>query len=786
MLTFEDIVDAPVAKLKAAADDWSEMVTKLDRLAEDAHDGMKAKADKAGWEGVNAGVTKGFISKTAKEFKDAAAEAKGVRQILEDAHTAIKKAKDDLIGIRDDEGPAAGIHVDTKGKVTARYPLEESGISPNQDPDYFELLGRQKKTIEAWQKKIDLIVDNCNDTDVAFKNALEANVTEGRDFSAPKYTNLDQEEAARAAALAAKGRDITHTELQALNELLHDNSKSREFSKDFYENLGPKKSLAFFGQLSTDTYKHGEVDKERLKDVQDLQKNLGLNLATASQDKNFTAEWGPELRKLGTERIPLAKHDYGGPFGYQLLGGIMRYGNYDAKFLDPIAEHVAQLHQKDPNMFAGNKMVNSPFKNPFNPSGVNGSGYDPTTSMLEALGHSPDAAKHFFTDPPTAYNEDGTINKGATADLGKKDGQLIDDYLDFFGNEKWESFGDVDTLERKEQEGSLGYMPDALGHALEAATLGYPYDSPDAGVVRDADNATVMRDVMEKYGSDAGLLKRQEAMADSLGVMGAGYIDDINWSLDKNDPGSIFAPGKNPGGHLDFSAENSDGIRDNGRDVARQFLSTVGQHPDAYATVSNAEQIYTSSMLEHQVDANGVPNTGGSRAVVSTGAEVQGMLDQSRADQVVASHMKMQEDYEKAVAARSGWIEFGAGVGVAAGVAFLPPVAAAGAAATLITLGSDTAGGAVEHVIGQFIGDISDQSVDEHKEKVEELTREEKTRVFRSGESMAEAPMEGFLERHTTAADAAFRQDLKESMRLGYAVGNDREDQQGNDPETGD
>lgn len=782
MLTFEDIVDAPVAKLKAAADDWAEMVTKLDRLADDAHDGMKAKADKAGWEGVNAGVTKGFISKTAKEFKDAAAEAKGVKQILEDAHTAIKKAKDDLIGIRDDEGPAAGIHIDAKGKVTARYPLEESGISPNQDPDYVELLGRQKKTIEAWQKKIDLIVDNCNDTDVAFKNALEANVTEGRDFSAPKYTNLDQEEAARAAALAARGRDITHTELQALNELLHDNSKSREFSKDFYENLGPKKSLAFFGQLSTDTYKRGEVDKERLKDVQDLQKNLGLNLATASQDKNFTAEWGPELRKLGTERIPLAKHDYGGPFGYQLLGGIMRYGNYDAKFLDPIAEHVAQLHQKDPYMFAGNKMVNSPFKNPFNPSGVNGSGYDPTTSMLEALGHSPDAAKHFFTDPPTAYNEDGTINKGATADLGKQGGVAIDNYLDFFGNEKWESFGDVDSLDRKEQEGSLGYMPDALGHALESATLGYPYDSPDAGAVRDADNATVMRNVMEKYGSDAGLLKQQEAMADSLGVMGAGYIDDINWSLDKNEGDSVFAPGKNPAGHLDFSDIGGD----EGRSVARQFLSTLGQHPDAYATVSNAEQIYTSSMLERQVDSNGDPVPGAARAVVSTGAEVQGMLDQSRADQVVASHMKTQEDYEKAVAARSGWIEFGAGVGIAAGVAFLPPVAAAGAAATLITLGSDTASGAVEHAIGQFIGDVSDQSVDEHKEKVEELTREERTRVFRAGESMAEAPMEGFLERHTTAADAEFRQDLKESMRLGYAVGNDRENQQGSDPETGD
>ncbi|MFD5060194.1 MULTISPECIES: hypothetical protein [unclassified Streptomyces] len=778
MLTFEDIVDAPVVKLKTAADDWSDMVTKLDQLADDAHDGMKAKADKAEWEGANAGVTKGFIGKTVKEFKDAAAEAKGVKQILEDAHAAIKKAKDDLISIRDDEGPAAGIHVDVKGKVTARYPLEEADNATRHDPDYPELVRQQKKTIEAWQKKIDLIVDNCNDTDVAFKNALEANVTEGRDFSAPKYTNLDQEEAARAAALAAKGRDITHTELQALNELLHANSKSLEFSKNFYEKLGPEKSLAFFGQLSTDTYEYGKVDKERLKDVQALQKNLGLNLATASQDKNFTAEWGPELRKLGTERIPLAKHDSGGPFGYQLLGGIMRYGNYDAKFLNPIAEHVAQLHQKDPDMFAENKVVNSPFKNPFNPSGVNGSGYDPTVSMLEALGNSPDAAKHFFHDPPTAYNEDGTVNKGATADLGKKDGKPIDNYLDFFGNEKWESYGDVDSLDPKELKASLNYMPDALGHALEAATLGYPSGHPDASVVRDADNAAVMQKVMEKYGADAGLLKQQEAMADSLGTMGAGYIDDINWALDKGNTDSVFAPGKNPEGHIDFEDDEE------GRSVARGFLSALGQHPDAYATLSTAEQVYTRSVLEAQVGPDGI-DTGAARSTVHVGAEVQGMLDQSRADQVEAEHMKTHEDYEKAVAKRSGWVEFGAVAGVAAGVAFLPATAAVGTAAVLIPLVTDTASGAAEQVIGQVVGDISDNSVDKSKEKAEELTEQEWNRIYRSGESMAEAPMEEFLGRYTTADDNEFRQDMKESMRLGYSTGNDRENQQGRAPETG-
>ena len=106
-------------------------------------------------------------------------------------------------------------------------------------------------------------------------------------------------------------------------------------------------------------------------------------------------------------------------------------------------------------------------------------------------------------------------------------------------------------------------------------------------MVRDADNAAVMQKVMEKYGADPGLLKEHhEALADSLGVMGGGYIDDINWALDKNHPESVFAPGKNPEGHIDF-ADTADG---DGRSIVRGFLSTLGQHPDAYATVSAAEQ----------------------------------------------------------------------------------------------------------------------------------------------------------------------------------------------------
>ncbi|WP_405663073.1 hypothetical protein OG379_15370 [Streptomyces sp. NBC_01166] len=692
-LKYEDIVDAPLVKLKTAVDDWSKMAGDLDRLATEARDGMQAKADKADWDGLNAGVTKPFIGKTVKEVADAAAEAKGVKQILEEGHNAIKKAKDDLINIRDHDGPAAGIKVDGYGKVTARHPVED--MPPQQkahDPDYPALVQQQKANIASWQKKIDLIVDNCNDTDVSFKNSLEANVTDRKDFNAPKYTKMDQEEAARAADLAAKGSELTHKELQALNELLKENRNSVEFSKNFYENLGPEKSLAFFGQLARDTNEYTEVDEQRLKDVQALQKNLGLNLATASHDKAFTAEWGPELRKMGTERIPLAKNDYGGPFGYQLLGGIMRYGNYDPKFLNPIAEHVVQLRQKDHDFFYDSKGLPGGPENPLNPSGINGSGYDPVTSMMEALGHSPEAAKQFFSAEPTAYNEDGTP-KGGAADLGKnKDGETITSYLDFFQNEDYEPFYDIVGHDEDDAKKSMAYMPDALGKALEAATTGHAWDDPTPTLKRDEVTAGIMKEVIDSYGSDSDLLGRHEALKDNLGRMGAAYIDDLNYSTYN------FGSSGDELGRDSLFANSSDGSErtDFGEAASRRFMGVVAADEEGWKSLSSAQQVYEASGLK----AFGAEHQDSALIFGSNGAKVHGILDESRIDGI-HQQFKGEEDakileMEKSAEWRKFGVSSGVGAVVGVGTAVVLGPAAGVVAATAVPLVMETATAAID------------------------------------------------------------------------------------------
>ncbi|MFJ8166334.1 hypothetical protein ACIRBY_36215 [Streptomyces sp. NPDC096136] len=780
MLTYENVLNAPIDKLATAVRDWHVLAAKLDELAEAARNGMKAKSDKAEWSGVTAGVARPFVDRTAKEFGDAAKEAKGIHQALAQGHDTFRSSRERLRRISEEEAPAAGFRVDARGKVEPLpLPTEADREAARHDPDYQESLRVNRP---LWQAKVDAAIDACEDVDRSLARLLAANVAKDHDFAAPKYAGLTAEQAGRATDLARKGRALSHAELVELNELLADNARVPEFSTAFYRNLGPEGALQFFGTMATDTYEYGKLDEQRLKDVRELQRNLGFNLATAtrsSTEPHLPDSYAQELRRLGTQQIPLARNDQNPPYGYQLLGGIMRYGNYDPKFLVPIAEHATQIHAKDPDFFGGTRQLNGYGRNMLNPSGINGAGYDPVVSFLEALGHSPEASAQFF-DPsrgPHAYNADGT-EKAGVADLGKDaKGQPVKSYLDFFASEQYHSTIDMEGMNPDDLAKVDKYMPDALGHALEAATLGHAWDDPKPELHRTEEGARVMQAAALKYGGDAGLLKHQEVLADSLGHMTAGYIDDINQALNGDGKQSVFAPV--PGdtqAHAEFA-----------RDGARDLLAALGQHPDAYATVSAAERVYSASVLEGRAVHDGTIDEGRARATIRTSAEVQGILDESRAGQVREVGEKKHEVYEKAHEQSSAWAEFGTTAAIAAGVAFLPATAAAaGAAAVVVPLAVDTGTGLVEQAAGQVIGEWSDEAKEEHKDKIGGATHDANKAMFRAGEHSAEAPMKAFRARHCIDPNSTFGNDFEESMRIGYARGNSIAQQQGHEAQTKD
>lgn len=453
----------------------------------------------------------------------------------------------------------------------------------------------------------------------------------------------------RAAQLAGKGGKISDAELTELNSLLAANQNGPLFSTRFYQDLGPKGTLQAWNSMVGDESQFNGAGDARWKQYQELQKNLGLNLATATRPGNvphLPDQWAADLRKAGAEPLwdrPYRQSglDYA-PYGYQVLSGILRTGDYDPHFLNPIAEHITQLDTDE-------KYWPAPVYGPrsdrrgFNLLGAEGgSGFEPTTAILEALGHSPEAATKFFHDAPTAYNTDGTVNPNGKVKPA--------DYLDYFTHEKEYT---PDTVSQKNELRQAGMKsgPDALGHALEAATTGRPYDDHStAPKPHTADQAAVMNKVVETFGNhgNGGVLddvKGGDAkfapLRDSLGHMSADYIGDVQRALSP---------------HKDDLPVNGVAANLKGSSV-QGLLDALGRDPDAYAAVANANQAYSTAVVRGHIE-NGADFPRLEADINSTsraGGVISGILNEARIHEVHTEHATSDKEYNEALEKNAGY-----------------------------------------------------------------------------------------------------------------------------------
>ncbi|MEU3087526.1 DUF6571 family protein [Streptomyces massasporeus] len=751
---YMDLVEVDLGKLATAVSDWKSAVDKLKTAAQNARRGMKAKSEKARWAGANATVTRGFVTKTTKEISDLHTEANSIYQVLSDAHTEFAALQKQIKTAVQADAPTLGVRVEDIGDGKVRcYFKHIRGDTDERTQDQLDA----KQELEG---RINRLIAHATEIDASVARALrKSHGSDPYNAGHSSYKSLDDAQSERAAELAKLGPKMTDKQFTELNSIMRWNAKDADFSTAFYKSLGgPEETLDFYGRMALEGTQ-GDENRERLALTRQLQRNMGTALATATDPDNephLSASWGEEFRKLGTRPIEIYPGAPNSPYGYQILGGLLRYGNYDAEFINPIAEHVVQLHHKDPDFFMNNKPVTggADLDWGYNPSGKVGAGYDPLTSVLEGLGHSPEAAKKFFADDmtPTVYNADGTVKKGATLDynyydeLTKKDFDWPADSLVHPGSDE----------AAQARDGG----PDALGHALEAATLGYAYDDPTPTLARDASSAAIMEKVVQTYGDPENV---KDPISDSLGRMGAGYIDDLNWGLNENRTDSLFAP-TDPEEHAKF-----------GSGSAIRFLSSIGQHPDAYADISVAQQIYGTSALGAQVDGAGIKEPH-AREIVRTGAEIQGILDQSRADQVQAEGLAKDAAYNKSLQTKTEWIKFGSGVAIAAGAAFLPPVAAVGVAGTLIPVFMDAGQGALTQQVGSVIGDSAETKQQDSASTIQD----QRSEIFRAGRVAAASPMEAFMaDNGVRHDDGRFGQDLEDALNGGYVKGTNGEDQVG-------
>lgn len=126
MVTFQELSDLRLGKLKSAVDDWEHMVGELVKIA-DGGDGdisaadLEKKARSAEWTGHNATVTKQFVTKSAAEFDDVVTAARSVHTILSGALSKFRIQKANLAEAVA-KAAKKSIHVDGKGTVRSAVP----------------------------------------------------------------------------------------------------------------------------------------------------------------------------------------------------------------------------------------------------------------------------------------------------------------------------------------------------------------------------------------------------------------------------------------------------------------------------------------------------------------------------------------------------------------------------------------------------------------------------------------------------------------------------------------
>ncbi|MGH3311644.1 MAG: hypothetical protein ACRDP3_13835 [Streptomyces sp.] len=126
MVSWGELNDLRLGKLKDAVSEWGEMTAKLEKLADGGGEGTSAaalekKAQAADWTGQNATVTREFVTKTAREFDDAVSQARSVRNLLRGVHSDFQSYKEKQETIRADAA-RKNLYIESTGAVKSSVP----------------------------------------------------------------------------------------------------------------------------------------------------------------------------------------------------------------------------------------------------------------------------------------------------------------------------------------------------------------------------------------------------------------------------------------------------------------------------------------------------------------------------------------------------------------------------------------------------------------------------------------------------------------------------------------
>ncbi|MFF8613998.1 hypothetical protein [Streptomyces sp. NPDC015350] len=641
-MDLEALRHANLSALNTAISDWGTVVKSLTRLEKQSRDDMKAKADKANWAGVNATVSREFISRTVGEFSDALAQATSIHNILKDTYDELAGYRDKLRQALDNgfEKDKLSVYGEAGGgfRVIAAVHPEPPGT---------------KEKAEALRDRVQSLLDSATTSDSTAARALKA-MAEQADygFSGAKYADRDSaadalEKADDMAKLAKDAKKMSPEELAEFQRTMAKYKDDELFAAQFASKLGAKETLQFWNDLAE---VHAGARGEELEQLQSIQKNLSMTLATATlSDADGMQEWKKKVLDESTSLFRASPSDPLRPnaaIGYQVMSSLMHHGKYDTEFLNAYGKQLLKMDMA-PGGLPG-MGTNDLWKTGNVTDLVFGkdSGSDPLVGYMKALSHSPEAALETFDD------------------------KKVFEHM-------------LESTRYTDRDGSVA-------HALEAAVTGYG-DGEKATDVRPHSKAQValMQAVMHAVaqpGTGADLVNK--ATGESFGDMAAAYMPEISLSVSNKGAESIFWS----------NSQDPDGLRK--LDVTR-FLYETARDPMGRAAIIVGESVYTASSLEAHIARPELfdgRTEDAVRAIATNAGIIEGIVGHSVADAEIAGDLKSEKEANDALKTKGDAIKSVLSSGVGVG--------------TLALVGTGSAAAMPAALIGGFFGGIAGMAVD--------------------------------------------------------------------------
>ncbi|MFF4921263.1 hypothetical protein ACFY4B_11840 [Kitasatospora sp. NPDC001261] len=643
MVTYSQLNQVDLGSLASAAGDFESLVRKWD-LTQRMQNEVIGTIQQSGWHGDAAGLANAKLTWARDQIHAAFEEASALAKTLRDAHTEITAAKNDLTtAVRN--ATDAGLTVDGEGAVHWPPPTNQAD---KKDAEYAK---SWKAKAETAAKAIGDAIDRATEADLDASRALGDDTgSDGTAFNANPVGGIPEEEAKAATYILSLGDQASDAQLKHLQDILDHHKNDPRFATSFYGNQDPATFMAKYGAMAqSGDYANSSA---RTAAIKGIQQDLGLTLATATDTKqplHVSDEWEKRFRAAGATQIPLrpGADPAKSPYGYQIMANLLRNGSYDAHFLNPVAQHITQLTQENPTRwevpayrsggypFDEFKFIGQPDKD------GNLKGFNPLSGILDAFGHSPEAATKFFNDPVTTYNPDGSVKSTG--------GQNT--YFKLFTDSGNNSVLVDMNYPLRPLEGGPADPSNVgpLGHALEAAATGRAWDDTQGKYPpHTPEMSAVMQQVVQRFGNgDGPSLLHGGVFADlngSVGNMTANYIADIENSLEgpgAKEPTPGVAPA--PGVATEFAQ----------KDVQRLLLA-VGRDTDAYASIATAQQAYQTAQIQqvmahpelHKDLGMSIEN------VTKPGGIVTGLITSAMSDEIFHNHAVSDQEVNDAIDAK--------------------------------------------------------------------------------------------------------------------------------------